>query len=156
VESAEQRLGELGIELPEPSPSPNYLPTKRHGDLVFLAGHGPSKLDGTGSVTGKVGREVSTEEAREAARLTGLHMLASLRAEIGSLDHVRSILHVLGMVNCAPGFNDTPAVINGCSELFVDVLGEEVGRHTRAAVGMAELPYDICVEIEMQVAVAPD
>jgi enamine deaminase RidA (YjgF/YER057c/UK114 family) len=153
VASAEQRLVELGIELPQPSPSANYLLTKRHGDLVFLAGHGPSRLNGSGSVTGKVGREVSTEAAREAARLTGLHMLASLRAEIGSLDRVRSILHVLGMVNCAPGFSDTPAVINGCSELFVEVFGEDVGRHTRAAVGMAELPYDICVEIEMQAAV---
>jgi enamine deaminase RidA (YjgF/YER057c/UK114 family) len=154
VASAEQRLVELGIELPEPSPSPNYLLTKRHGDLVVVAGHGPSKLDGSGSVTGKVGHEVSPGEAREAARLTGLHMLASLRAELGSLDHVRSILHVLGMVNCGPGFSDTPAVINGCSELFVEVFGEDVGRHTRAAVGMAELPYDICVEIEMQAAVA--
>jgi enamine deaminase RidA (YjgF/YER057c/UK114 family) len=153
VASADERLLDLGIELPEPSPSPNYLLTKRHGDLVFVAGHGPSKLDGTGIVAGKVGREVSPEEARDAARLTGIHMLASLRAEVGSLDRVRSILHVFGMVNCAPGFNDTGAVVNGCSELLVEVFGEEVGRHTRAAVGMAELPDDLCVEISMQVAV---
>jgi len=152
--SAEARVRELGIELPAPVPAfGNYLPAKRHGDLVFVSGHGPLALDQSGVVQGKVGADVSLEEAREAARLTGLHMLSSLRATLGSLDRVRSVLKVLGMVNCAPGFTNTPPVIDGCSDLLVEVFGEEVGRHARSAVGMAELPVGMAVEIEMVVAV---
>jgi enamine deaminase RidA (YjgF/YER057c/UK114 family) len=154
----EQRLNQLGIELPAvPSAAGNYLPAKRHGDLVFVAGHGSLfSLDRSTVVKGKVGRDVSLAEAREAARVAALLMLSSLRGEIGSLDDVRSVLKVLGMVNCAPGFNETPAVIDGCSDLLVEVFGPEVGRHARSAVGMAELPFDIPVEIEMVVAVTND
>ncbi len=97
--------------------------------------------------------DISLDEARAAARVTGLFMLSSLRVEIGSLDKVRSVLKVFGMVNCEPGFNQTAAVIDGCSDLLVDVFGDDVGRHARSAVGMAELALDIPVEIEMVVAV---
>ena len=152
--SAEARLAELGIELPEPLPAVgSYLLAKTHGDVVYLSGHGPFKLDKTGIVTGKVGAEVTVEDAREAARITGLHLLSSLRAEIGSLDRVTSVLKLLGMVNCAPGFTSTPEVVNGCSDLLIEVFGDEVGRHARSAVGMAELPFGMCVEVEMIVAV---
>ena len=152
----EGRLVELGLELPPPNPTAgNYVPAKRHGDLVFLAGHGTIfGPDGTTVVTGKVGAGVTLEQAREAARLTGLLLLTSLRGAIGSLDNVSSIIKVLGMVNCAPGFNQTPTVIDGCSDLLVAVFGEDIGRHARSAVGMAELPFDIPVEIEMVVAVS--
>jgi enamine deaminase RidA (YjgF/YER057c/UK114 family) len=172
---AEARLQELGIELPGLLPAVgNYLPAKRHRDLVFVSGHGPLKLDAIGTsggrvdgflamedalpalIQGKVGDQVSLDEAREAARATGLFLLASLRAEIGSLDRVASILKVFGMVNCAPGFNQMAAVIDGCSDLLVDVFGESVGRHARSAVGMAELPLDIPLEIEMVAAVQAD
>ena len=128
------------------TPAGSYVPAKRSGDLVFVSGQGP--WSGAGLVKGKVGRDLSLEQAREAARLTGLNVLAVLRAELGSLDAVASIVKVFGMVNCAPGFNDTPSVINGCSDLLIDVFGE-AGRHARSAVGMAELPYDIAVEIEL-------
>jgi enamine deaminase RidA (YjgF/YER057c/UK114 family) len=147
---AEQRLAELGIELPPVQPPvASFVLTKRHGDLLFVSGHGPI---GTGP-TGKVDGDVSLDEARDAARHTGLLLLATLRAELGSLDRVRSILKLLGMVNCSPGFTDIPAVINGCSDLFVEVFGEDIGRHTRSAVGMAQLPFGIPVEVEMIVAV---
>lgn len=173
--SPEARLKELGIELPGLQPAVgNYLPVKRDGHLVFVSGHGPLKVDRSGLlpgaasrdisvqdalgavVQGKVGSDLSVEEAREAARLTTLFVLSALRAEIGSLDRVRSVLKVFGMVNCAPGFTDTPAVIDGCSNLLVEVFGEEVGRHARSAVGMAELPLNIPVEIEMVVAVTSE
>jgi enamine deaminase RidA (YjgF/YER057c/UK114 family) len=172
---AETRLKELGIELPGLQPAVgNYLTAKRDGDLVFVSGHGPIRLDPDGRVVGtssreisvqdalgaiiqgKVGSDLSVDEAREAARLTGLFLLSAVRAEIGSLDRVRSVLKVFGMVNCAPGFTNTPAVIDGCSDLLVEVLGERVGRHSRSAVGMAELPLNIPVEIEMVVAVDPE
>jgi enamine deaminase RidA (YjgF/YER057c/UK114 family) len=152
--SAEDRLRELGIELPDPLPTAGlYVPARREGSLVFLSGHGPVKLDGSGLVTGKVGRDVSVDEARDAAHLTGLHLLSSLRAELGSLDAVRSVLKLLGMVNGAPGFDQTPTVIDGCSRLLLDVFGEEAGRHARSAVGLAELPFGMSVEIELIVAV---
>lgn len=169
---AEARLKELGIELPGVQPAVgSYLSAKVDGDLVFVSGHGPIRLDSSGLVVGtssreisvqdalgaiiqgKVGSDLSVDEAREAARLTGLFLLSAVRAEVGSLDRVRSVLKVFGMVNCAPGFTNTPAVIDGCSDLLVDVFGPEVGRHARSAVGMAELPLNIPVEIEMVVAV---
>jgi enamine deaminase RidA (YjgF/YER057c/UK114 family) len=172
VAGAEARLQELQIELPGPQPAVgNFLSAKRHGDLVFVSGHGPIRVDDAGLVAGKsagelsiedirgalvqgkVGGDISLEEAQQAARFCGLFMLAALRAELGSLDRVRSVLKLLGMVNCAPGFTDTPAVIDGCSNLLVDVFGEEIGRHARSAVGMAELPMNISVEIEMVAAV---
>ncbi len=145
--SAEARLRELGIELPEAmTPAGGYVAARRTGDLVFVSGQGPWSAGGL--VKGKVGRDLTLEQARDAARLTGLNLLAVLRAELGSLDQVAAIVKVLGMVNCAPGFNATPAVIDGCSELLVQVFGE-AGRHARSAVGMAELPFDIAVEVEL-------
>ncbi|ORB72614.1 hypothetical protein BST44_18755 [Mycobacterium scrofulaceum] len=153
----EKRLVQLGIELPAPAPAAGrYLAAKSDRDLVFISGHGPIWNGHGGSVPGirgKVGIDLTPEAARSAARLTGLFLLSALRAEVESLDRVRSVLKLFGMVNCAPGFTDTPAVIDGCSELLVQVFGEKVGRHARSAVGMAELPFDICVEIEMLVAV---
>jgi enamine deaminase RidA (YjgF/YER057c/UK114 family) len=152
--SAEKRLEELGIELAAPLTAvANYRMTRRHGDLVFVSGHVPVKPDGSGPVTGKVGRDLTTEEAADAARLTTLHILSSIRAELGSLDEVAAVLRVLGMVNAAEGYTDMPKVVNGCSDLLVDVFGEDVGKHARAAVGVAELPLDAAVEIEMVVAV---
>jgi enamine deaminase RidA (YjgF/YER057c/UK114 family) len=145
------RLAALGIELPPVStPVANYLGCKRVGDLLYVGGHGPVTVNGV--VRGKVGGTVGVEEARDAARATALSMLATVRAELGSLDRVRQIVKVFGMVNCAPGFNRTPEVIDGCSDVLVAIFGA-AGRHTRSAVGMAELPFDICVEIEMVVQV---
>jgi enamine deaminase RidA (YjgF/YER057c/UK114 family) len=148
------RLRELGIELPTPAaPGGNYVPVMRAGDLLFLSGAGPARPDGS-MVTGKVGEGgLALEEAREAARLTGLQLLAVLHAELGDLGRVRQVVKLFGMVNCVPGFNQTPAVINGCSDLLVDVLDER-GRGARSAVGMAELPFDISVEIEAVVLVS--
>jgi len=151
--SVDDRLRELGIELPDVfPPAGKYVGAVRTGSLVFLSGSGPVRPDGT-FVTGKVGRDVDLDHAREAARLTGLQLLAVLRAELGSLDRVTRVVKTLGMVNCAPGFNRTPAVIDGCSELLIEVLGD-AGRGARSAVGMAELPFDISVEIELVVEVA--
>lgn len=150
----DERLTELGIVLPTPFPPAGaYVAALRAGDLVFLSGAGPVRPDGT-FVTGKVGAAVSLDEAKEAARLTGLQLLAALRAEIGDLDEVVRVVKLLGMVNCAPGFDRTPPVIDGCSELFVEVFGER-GRGARSAVGMAELPFGISVEIEAVVEVEP-
>lgn len=148
--AATARLRELGIQLPTPSqPVANYIRARRVGNLLFVAGHGPAAApDGT-RPTGKVGKDLTLEQAYDAARLSGLNLLASVQAEIGDLDKVKHIVKLLGMVNCAPGFNQTPRVINGCSDLLVEVFGEEIGRHARSAVGMAELPNDIPVEIEM-------
>jgi enamine deaminase RidA (YjgF/YER057c/UK114 family) len=154
----EARLVELGIELPADSPPAGmYAPAVTSGNLVYLSGSGPARTDGS-YVTGKVGSDqggtVSLQDARAAARLTGLQLLTRLRAEIGSLDRVVRVVKVLGMVNTAPGFTNTPAVIDGCSELFIEVFGE-AGRAARSAVGMAELPFDICVEIEAIVEIEP-
>lgn len=146
---AEDRVIELGITLPEASvPVANYLMAVKSGRLLFLAGHGPYDLDGTIRV-GKVGADLTLEEARDAARLVALNLLHTLRRELGSLDRVTRIVKVLGMVNCAPGFNQTPQVIDGCSDVLVEIFGREIGSHARSAVGMAELPCNIAVEIEM-------
>ena len=150
----DQRLRALGIELPAPmTPVGNYVPAVRAGDLVFLSGTGPVRADGS-LVTGKVGQGgLSLETARAAARLNGLQILAVLRAELGNLGRVRRVVKVFGMVNCLPGFNQAPAVIDGCSDLLVEVFGD-AGRGARSAVGMAELPFDIPVEIEAVVQVS--
>ena len=111
-----------------------------------VGGHGP--IAGTDVVRGKVGSDLTLEEGRDAARLTGLSILATLNDELGDLDRIERIVKVFGMVNVAPGFNQTPAVIDGCSDLLVEVFGD-AGRHTRSAVGLAELPFDIAVEIEL-------
>jgi len=141
------RLTELGIVLPEVfQPVGNYVGCSRLGTVLYVGGHGP--VDGTRTVTGKVGRDLTLEQGREAARLTALSMLATMRHVLGDLDRVRRIVKVFGMVNVAPGFDQTPAVIDGCSDVLVDIFGD-AGRHTRTAVGLAELPFGIAVEIEL-------
>ena len=150
----EARLQELGIELPNPpAPVANYVRSVRTGNLVFLAGHGPLKPDG-GYVTGKVGQDLTIEQGYEAARLTAIALLASLKAEIGDLNKVTRIVKVMGMVNATDDFTEQPQVINGFSDLMVEVFGEARGKHARAAVGMNSLPIGIAVEIEMVVEVA--
>jgi enamine deaminase RidA (YjgF/YER057c/UK114 family) len=144
--SADQKLAELKLTLPQlPKPIGNYVPFKRAGDLIFLSGQGPRRPDGT-PITGKVGKDVTIEEAYEHAKLIGLGLLAAAKQAAGDLDKVE-VLKVLGMVNAVPEFKDQPKVINGCSDLFVAVLGER-GRHARSAVGMGSLPNQITVEIE--------
>jgi enamine deaminase RidA (YjgF/YER057c/UK114 family) len=151
---AEDRLVELGIALPTgSSPVANYLMSARSGNLLFLAGHGPYDLDGS-IRTGKVGGDLNAGEGRDAARIVALNLLHTIRDDLGSLDRVTRVVKVLGMVNCAPGFNRTPEVIDGCSDVLVEVFGNEIGLHARSAVGMAELPFDIAVEIEMVVEFA--
>jgi enamine deaminase RidA (YjgF/YER057c/UK114 family) len=141
------RLVELGLVLPTIfPPAGNYLGCVVDDDLIYVGGHGP--IDGNHMVRGKVGGDLSLEDGRHAARLTALSILATVQQELGDLDRVARIVKVFGMVNVAPGFNQTPAVIDGCSDLLVDVFGE-AGRHTRSAVGLAELPFDIAVEIEL-------
>ena len=142
----------LDIELPEaPEAVGSYQLAKRYRDVVYLSGHGPFQ-DGE-LITGKVGADLSVEEGAEAARVTGLNILATLKKELDELENVTSVLKLLGMVNAAPGFTDLPPVINGCSDLFIEVFGEKIGRHARSAVGMAELPFNMAVEIEAIVAV---
>ncbi len=153
--SHEKRLTDAGIELPEGYPPGGlYVPAVLSGQLLHVGGHGPVRGDGS-RIAGKVGVDVDLDQAREAARLTGLQILRSVRAELGSLDRVARVVKVFGMVNCGPGFNRTPAVIDGCSELFHQVFGE-AGVHTRSAVGMAELPFDIATEIEAIFEVVDD
>jgi enamine deaminase RidA (YjgF/YER057c/UK114 family) len=148
-----ERLQELGIELPAVSaPAANYVPCVVTGDLVHVSGHGPIGPDGL--VKGKVGSALTVDEGRRAARLTGLSLLATLQAELGSLDRVERVVKVFGMVNCAPGFDQIPTVVDGCSDLLVEVFGDR-GRHARSAVGMAELPFGIAVEIELIARVTP-
>ncbi|TAN56246.1 MAG: RidA family protein [Betaproteobacteria bacterium] len=152
--SAEKRLKALGIELPQLSaPVANYVNAVRSGKLLFLSGKGPSAVDGL-RPQGKVGREFTLEQGYRFARSTGLALLAVMQAELGSLDRVRRVVKVLGMVNAEPDFHDQPKVINGCSDLFVEVFGN-AGRHARSAVGMGSLPNGIPVEIEAIVEVAP-
>lgn len=146
------KLDAMGITLPEVSPPvANYVNAVQTGKLVFLAGKGPSKPEG-GYITGKVGQDLTEEEGYAAARLTGIVQLAALKAEIGDLNRVKRIVKVLGMVNAAPDFANHPEVINGFSDLMVEVFGDR-GRHARAAVGMGSLPRNIAVEIEMIVEV---
>jgi len=146
--SAEAKLAELGLELP-PAPRPQgvYRPLVVTGDFAYVSGHGPMLPNGT-FVTGLVGSELDEQAAYEAARLTGLAILATLRAELGSLDRVRRVIKVFGMVRCTPEFDEQPAVINGCSQLFADVFGPEAGIGARSAVGVGSLPIGIPVEIE--------
>lgn len=153
----DDRLAELGLELPAPFTAPEgvtfrFETVKVHDGLAHVSGHGP--MDGAKTlIAGKVGADVSLEQAVEAARLTGLSILASLREELGDLDLVAGWVRAFGMVNCAPGFNKTPAVINGFSELLLEVWGDR-GRHARSAIGVAELPFDFPVEIEAVAALA--
>ena len=151
--AAEDRLAALGLELPDaPSPIANYVPAVRTGNLLYLSGSGPAaRPDGT-SPKGKLGTDLTVEEGYEAARLVGLNLIARLKAELGDLDRVKRVVKLLAMVNSSPDFNQPPAVANGCSDLLVEVFGE-AGRHARSAVGMATLPNDIPVEIEMIVEI---
>ena len=147
-----QKLKELGIELPEASaPVANYVNAVQTGKLVFLAGKGPKKDDGT-YIKGKLGKDLSIEQGAEAARLSGIIQLAALKAFLGDLNKVKRIVKVTGMVNSTDDFEDHPKVINGFSDLMVEVFGDR-GKHARAAVGMCSLPFNIAVEIEMIVEV---
>jgi enamine deaminase RidA (YjgF/YER057c/UK114 family) len=153
----EDRLAELELELPEPPAAPPgvVLPfdwVRVSGDHAYVSGHGP--LDGGEVlVRGKVGTDVSPERGHEAARLTALSMFASLQRELGDLDRVTDWVKALGLVNCAPGFSGTPGVINGFSDLVIDVWGAS-GRHARSAIGAAELPFEMSVEVEAIVEVS--
>ena len=144
----EEKLKTIGIELPSPpTPLANYVPAVKTGNLVFLSGHGPLKNDGT-MIVGKVGAELSAEEGYQAARRVAIALLASLKNEIGDLDRVQRVVKLLGMVNCPPEFKDHPKIVNGASDLLVEVFGDK-GKHARSAVGMGSLPGNIAVEIEM-------
>jgi enamine deaminase RidA (YjgF/YER057c/UK114 family) len=160
----EERLADRGLVLPAPMPSPAGMalpfpwvrlwPGERPG-RAFVSGHGPLLPDGSvpTSLLGKVGAEVSETDAYEAARLTALSILASLQRTLGDLDRVTGWLRVFGMVNVADGFTRTPPVINGFSDLILDLSGPEAGAHSRSAIGVAELPFGIPVEIEAEVAI---
>ena len=146
--NAEARLVELKLELPPaPKPVAVYRPIVIVGQLAYVSGHGPLKPDKT-LILGRVGEEMDLSAGKLAARQVGLAILATLRAELGSLDRVKRVIKLLGMVNCAPDFREHPAVINGCSELFADVFGKENGIGARSAVGTGSLPGNIAVEIE--------
>ena len=157
----DQRLEELGIVLPAPLQMPPGLvlpfPWVRVvGTRAIFSGHGPTNADGSLALPlGKVGREVTPEQAHAAARLTALAILGSLKRELGDLDRIAAWTRVFGMVNSAPGFNRQPVVINGFTELILEIFGTEVGAHARSAVGLAELPFDIPVEIEGEVELHP-
>lgn len=158
MENIEKRLAELGIELPPVWSAPsgmNFIGAVAVGELLFLSGHGPTGTNGRLVYRGKVGAEISEETAYQAARITGLNLLATIKQEIGSLDRVAKIVKVLGMVNAVEGFERQPFVINGASDLFVEVFGPAIGKHARSAVGMGGLPNNMPVEIEMIVQIKP-
>jgi enamine deaminase RidA (YjgF/YER057c/UK114 family) len=162
VSKIEQRLTELGLALPAPLQLPPgvVLPfawVRVVGRRAIVSGHGPTNADGSlARPLGKVGRDVSLEQAQTAARLAGLAILGSLKRELGDLDRIAAWLRVFGMVNSAPGFNKQPLVINGFTDLIIEVFGRDKGSHARSAVGMAELPFDIPVEIEAEVELVQD
>jgi enamine deaminase RidA (YjgF/YER057c/UK114 family) len=146
--SAEAQLTALSLMLPPAPPRGGvYKPVVFTGKLAYLSGHGPYLPDG-GYITGRVGAGLTLDDGRLAARQTGLAMLATLRAQLGSLDRVKRVIKLLGMVNATPDFTEHPQVINGCSELFAQVFGEDAGVGARSAVGMGSLPGNITVEIE--------
>jgi enamine deaminase RidA (YjgF/YER057c/UK114 family) len=155
----EARLEALGLALPPPFQSPPglaipFLWVRVRGHRAYLAGHGPQAADGTiAAPFGKVGAEITIDQANAAARLIALSMLGNLKRELGDLDRVTAWLRVFGMVNAAPGFNQTTRVINGFSDLIVELYGPEIGRHARAAIGVAELPFNMPVEIEAEVEI---
>jgi enamine deaminase RidA (YjgF/YER057c/UK114 family) len=148
----ENKIKTMGmILLPAVKPVANYVPAVKSGNLVFLSGHGPVRSDGK-LVTGKVGLDLTMDEGYKAARMAVMALLSSLKAEIQDLDRVKRIVKVFGMVNCQPDFHDHPRVINGASDLLVDLFGDR-GKHARSAVGMTALPLDMAVEIEMIVEI---
>jgi enamine deaminase RidA (YjgF/YER057c/UK114 family) len=145
--SPEAKLKELGLQLPTPpTPIASYVPWRRAGQLLYLSGQGPRDEAGQISI-GRLGRDCSVERGYADARCVGLQLLATIRAAIGSLDHVEAVIKLLGMVNAEPDFGDQPKVINGCSDILVEVLGER-GKHARSAVGMGSLPNGMTVEVE--------
>lgn len=147
--SPERRLRDLGLELPPPpAPVATYVTTVRVGDTLYLSGTGPRRPEGGYLHQGKVGQDVSVEAAYEAARLAGLNVLSAVRDALGSLDRVVRLVKVLGMVNASPDFTEHPQVVNGFSDLMVEVFGEQAGTGARSAVGMGSLPFNIPVEIE--------
>ncbi len=154
--SIDEKFADLGLTLPQPMAT-GKLPfdlTRIDGQTLYLSGHVPTEVDGSvAKPLGKVGADVTPEQAYDAARKVGLGLLASIHAAVGSLDRVQAWLKLFGMVNVAPGFNAIPPVINGCSDLILEVFGADVGAHTRSAVGMAELPFGVPVEIEAQVKI---
>lgn len=144
----EDRLQELGLEIPEPPPAVgNYVGAVRVGNILFVSGHGPFK-DGQATFIGKLGRDLTVEEGQQSAQLVMLNMLASIKAEVGELDHVARVVKLLCLVNSDPEFGDQPKVANGASDLLVAIFGEERGKHARSAIGMGALPFGISVEIE--------
>ena len=149
----EEKLTEMGLSLPTPpSPVGNYVGAVLVDNLLFVSGHGPRKLDDNTILAGKVGRDLTIEQAYDVAKAVMLNCLASVKSELGDLDRVKRIVKLLGMVNCTEDFTDHPRVINGASDLLVALYGE-AGRHARSAVGMQQLPMSIPVEIEMIVEV---
>ena len=154
--SADARIEELGIDLSQPSsPIANYVPCVRVGNLLFLSGNGPRRGGSDEMVTGKVGADLSVEEGYDAARLVGIQLLASIKREFGTINVVERCVKALGMVNGPTDFTQQPAVINGFSDLMVEVFGEK-GKHARSAVGMGSLPNNIAVEIELIVQLKDD
>jgi enamine deaminase RidA (YjgF/YER057c/UK114 family) len=152
--SPEDRLRDLGLELPVLStPRGAYVRARRHGSTLYLAGHGPPPDADGHRPHGKIGTDLTLEAGYAAARGAGLALLATLAAELGALSRVAAVLRIFGMVNVAPGFDATPKVIDGCSDLLLEVFGPEIGRHARSAVGVAELPFGLPVEIEAVVAI---
>lgn len=155
AQSPEQNLKSLGIILPPTSaPIANYLKYVRTGNLIYFSGTGPSKSDGS-LIKGKLGKDLNMEEGIEAARITGINLIASIKNAVGDLSKVKKIVKVLGMVNCTENFVDQPKVINGFSDLMVSVFGEK-GKHARSAVGMNSLPMNMAIEIEMIIEVEDD
>jgi enamine deaminase RidA (YjgF/YER057c/UK114 family) len=149
------KLSELNVQLPPPpKPAGVYKPVVVVGNLAYVSGHGPLMPDGS-LITGRVGADLTLEQGQAAARQTGLAILASLKAHFGTLDKIRRVIKLLGMVNCPPDFQQHPAVINGCSHLFADLFGSDHGVGARSAVGMGSLPGNIAVEIEAILEVSP-
>jgi len=145
---AEKKLKELGISLPAPpKPVANYVPAVRAGNLLFVSGHGPYN-DGKTMISGKLGKELTIEEGYKTARNVALNCLASIKATLGDLNKVKRVVKLLGMVNCTEDFKDQPKVVNGASDLLVELFGD-AGKHARSAVGMQSLPHGMPVEIEM-------
>ncbi|MBI5799658.1 MAG: RidA family protein [Verrucomicrobia bacterium] len=156
-DTIERRIAELKLTLPpasKPSPTATLTSVVVSGNLAFVSGHISRAADGK-LIMGRVGEELTVAQGKDAARQCGLAILASLRQELGTLDRVRRVVKVLGMVNCPPGFKDQPQVINGCSELFLDVFGRERGLGARSAVGVASLPSNVAVEVEAVFEIVP-
>lgn len=152
MSTPEERIAELGLDLPEPAtPVGSYVTAKQSGNLLYVSGHGPIDTDGK-SIRGKLGAGLDVDQGYYAARRCGLGLLSTMRHHLGSLDRVTDVIKLLGMVNATPDFGKQPAVINGASDLLVEVFGD-AGRHARSAVGMGSLPFDIAVEVELIVEI---